>query len=198
MEKFKRANVAQLIMEKQVRLGTYISKEAYNILRDLTEEYGTQTRVLEVALKLLHEIHRRNLNARRIITRESLIENFDCVVITRSNLENFIRKEPEKFYEEDFIDAMVRFVLKDVEKAQIFDLVRVLDEIYVKAAKWFSNIIVDEKNGSYEITFTHISDLNYSNFFIVYFENFLTRLGYEVTGKSVSSKFFSIVIRYKH
>lgn len=182
-----------------MRLGTYISKETYNILRDLTEEYGTQSRVLEVALKLLYEIHRRNLNARKIITRESLIENFDCVVITRSNLENFIRREPEKFYEEDFIDAMVRFVLNvDVEKAQIFDLVRVLDDIYVKAAKWFSNIIVDEKDDKYEITFTHISDLSYSNFFVVYFRNFLTRLGYEVIGESVSSKFFSISVRFKN
>ncbi|MBE8539466.1 hypothetical protein [Geoglobus acetivorans] len=183
-------------MEKQVRLGTYISKETYNMLRDLTEEYGTQSRVIDVALKLLYEIHRRNLNAKKIITRESLIENFDCVVITRSNLENFIRKEPEKFYEEDFIDAMVRFTLNvDVEKAQIFDLVRVLDDIYVKAAKWFSNIIVDEKNDGYEMTFTHISDLNYSNFFATYFKNFLTRFGYIITGESISSKFFSIAVK---
>ncbi len=183
-------------MEKQIRLGTYISKDIYMLLRDLTEEYGTQNRVIEVAIKLLHEIHRRNLNLDTIITRETLIENFDCVVITRNNLKNFIRKEIEKFHSEDFIDAMVRFLLDvDMEEASIFDIVRVLDKIYVKAAKWFSSIIIDEKKDRYEITFTHISDVNFSNFFIEYFKIFLERLGYSILEEKVSSKFFSIIFR---
>ncbi len=183
-------------MEKQIRLGTYISKDVYLLLRDLTEEYGTQNRVIEVAIKLLHEIHRRNLSLNTIITRETLIENFDCVVITRNNLNNFIRKEIEKFHSEDFIDAMVRFLLNvDIEEASIFDIVRVLDQIYVKAAKWFSSIIIDEKKDRFEITFTHISDANFSSFFTEYFKIFLERLGYSILDEKISSKFFSIIFR---
>jgi len=183
-------------MEKQIRLGTYISKDVYSLLRDLTDEYGTQNRVIEVAIKFLHEIHRRNLNLSTIITRETLIENFDCVVITRSNLNNFIRKETEKFYSEDFIDAMVRFLLNvDLDEANISDIVKGLDKIYVKTAKWFSSIILDEKKNCYEIIFTHISDLNFSKFFIEYFKIFLQRLGYSIEGEKVSSKFFSILFK---
>ena len=183
-------------MEKQIRLGTYISKDVYSLLRDLTDEYGTQSRVIEVAIKFLHEIHRRNLDLKTIITRETLIENFDCVVITRSNLNNFIRKEIEKFYSEDFIDAMVRFLLNiDLEEANIYDIVKGLDKIYVKTAKWFSSIMLDEKKDCYELIFTHISDLNFSKFFIEYFKIFLQRLGYSIEGEKVSSKFFSIIFK---
>ncbi|RLI83074.1 hypothetical protein DRP07_04085 [Archaeoglobales archaeon] len=70
-----------------------------------------------------------------------------------------------------------------------------LDKIYVKTAKWFSSIILDEKKNCYEIIFTHISDLNFSRFFIEYFKIFLQRLGYSIEGEKVSSKFFSILFK---
>jgi len=183
-------------MEKQIRLGTHISKDVYLLLRDLTEEYGTQSKAIEVAIKFLHEIHRRHLDIKTIITRETLIENFDCVIITRSNLNNFIRREIEKFYSEDFIEAMVRFLLNvDLGEASIDEIVKVLDKIYVKAAKWFSSIILDKKKDCYELIFTHTSDLNFSKFFIKYFKIFIQNLGYSIEGEKVSSKFFSIIFK---
>ncbi len=177
-----------------MRLGTYISSDSYELMQELVGEYGTQTKVLEVALKLLYEVHRHNLNVRKMLFREELIENFDCVVIARTNLENFIRGEPEKFLEEDFIDAMVKFTLKKLKtrEPRLRDLIKVLDEIYVTGAKWFSNIVFDEEDLYYEVTFTHTSDVQYSQFFAMYFKNFFERAGYSVEDIEVSSKFFSI------
>lgn len=182
-------------MRKIARIGTYISKEAYSILRELAEEYGSQAKVLEVALKLLNEIHRRGINPNDVILREILIENFDCVVIARTNIENFIRGDIEKFYREEFIHAMVKFVLrKDIEMCSVEDIVRTLNEIYVKGARWFSSITLDEREGMLEITYTHTSDLAYSNFFAKYFEDFFKKINYKIIDTRVSSKFFSIVL----
>ncbi len=165
-------------MKKQMmRLGTYISQDSYEMMQELVDEYGTQTKVLEVAIKLLYDVHRHNLNVRKMLFREELIENFDCVVIARTNLENFIRKEPERFLEEDFIDAMVKFTLKKLKtrEPKLKDLINVLEEIYVAGARWFSNIVFDEEEVYYEVTFTHTSDTQYSQFFAMYFKNFFER-----------------------
>lgn len=195
LESYIMGNSLRIFMKKVTRIGTYIPKEAYNILKELVEEYGSQAKVLEVALKLLNEIHRRGINPIDVILREGLIENFDCVVMARTNIENFIRGDIEKFYQEEFIYAMVKFILrKDVETCSIEDIVRTLNRIYVKGARWFSSITLDEKEGTLEITFTHTSDLAYSNFFARYFEEFLKRINYKVISKRVSSKFFSIIL----
>ena len=184
-------------MKKQMmRLGTYISHDAYDMMQELVSEYGTQTKVLEVAIRLLYDVHRQGLNVRRMLFREELIENFDCIVITRSNLENFIRRENEKFFKEDFINAMVKFTLRKLraKEPKLRDLIKVIKDIYVHGARWFSNVVLDEELTHYEVTFTHTSDLHYSNFFATYFKNFFDRTKYNVKDIEVSSKFFSIIL----
>ncbi len=189
-------------MKKQMmRLGTYIPQDVYDMMQELVSEYGTQTKVLEVAIKLLYDVHRQGLNVKKILFREELIENFDCVVITRSNLENFIRGEQEKFFKEDFINAMIKFMLRKMKtkEPELRDLIKVIKDIYVHGARWFTNIVFDfdEEGLHYEITFTHISDLSYSNFFAVYFKNFFEKAGYAVRNVEVSSKFFSFKLEEK-
>ncbi len=194
---FYRVNLTYFMMKKRMmRLGTYISHEAYDMMQELVSEYGTQTKVLEVAIRLLYDIHRQGLNVRSMLFREELIENFDCVVITRSNLENFIHKENEKFFKEDFINAMVKFALRKLKtkEPKIRDLIKVIKDIYVYGARWFSNIVLDEELTHYEVTFTHTSDLQYSNFFATYFKNFFDRTKYNVEDVEISSKFFSIIL----
>lgn len=89
---------------------------------------------------------------------------------------------------------MVKFTLKKLKtrEPRLRDLIKVLDEIYVTGAKWFSNIVFDEEDLYYEVTFTHTSDVQYSQFFAMYFKNFFERAGYSVEDIEVSSKFFSI------
>ena len=50
---------------------------------------------------------------------------------------------------------MVRFLVNvDLGEVGIDEIVKALDKIYVKAAKWFSSIMLDKKKDCYELIFT--------------------------------------------
>ncbi|MEM2191749.1 MAG: hypothetical protein QW763_01350 [Archaeoglobaceae archaeon] len=186
-------------MRNQVRLGTYISREAFRLLAELSKEYGSQSKVIEESLKLLYELRRQNMDLDVLFLRENFMENFDCVIITKNNLGNLIKGDFEKFYSEQFIDAMVKFIAKnEIEKISIEEIFTILFQIYVKGARWFTNIEFRrdiKEDYKFEITFTHTLDEDYSRFFCNYFESFFTRNNYEVERKRISSKFFSITIK---
>ncbi len=185
--------------KSSVRLGTYISKEAYERLKELCEIYGTQTNVLEQAISFLHQICKniKELNLENIVIREKLLNEFDNMLISRANFLHLIRREYENFYAEDFIKAIVQNILnKPLRSADLREVVKAIEKIYVGGNLWFTNVTMstDELNEEFEIIFYHKMNLDYSKFISKYFTKFFEDLGYKINGLDLSSKLFMIKI----
>jgi len=183
-----------------IRLGTYISRDSYYALKELCEVFRSQTNALDYAIRLLYSLYKSKtrINFENIILREEIIDGFDCILITKKNFSNLISRNMDKFYDEDFIYALAKNVLKKPpEESEINELVQTLRKIYVDSVRWFTEISMFQTKNGYEISFLHTENEIYSEFFARYFSNFFSKLRFEIDEIDIEKKFFSIILKDK-
>ncbi|RLI84156.1 hypothetical protein DRP07_01970 [Archaeoglobales archaeon] len=180
-------------MQKITRLGTYISKESYGYLRELSEIYGSQAKAMDTAIKLLYEIHKSQIGVKEVLSREKIFRCFDCVILTKNSFKYLINKEPDRILDEGYVYSMVKLTLgKDPREANFSEIIDAIREIYVVGAKWFSDVITNVNSNILELTFIHNLDKKYSEFMSKYFADFLENLRHTISQINISEKSFSI------
>lgn len=181
-------------MTRMVRLGTYITSDSFKELRELSAIYGSQSRALEKAIKLLYNLYNSRLitDVDDLILREEIFNLFDCILITKRNFVNILRGDLSKFYDEQYIYSIIKTITKhNPEDLSLEELVMYLKKIYVTATNWFTEIKIYEADGYYELIFLHNQNKAYSEFLSEYFAKLLQKLGYR-TSINIDDKFFSL------
>lgn len=180
-----------------IRLGTYISKDAYHKLKELSELFGSQTNALEKAITLLHEITKYSIKVEAIINREKLIAEFDNVLIARRNFLHLLRGEFEELIEENYVSAIVRGFLKDDPKNidNLEEIVMGLRKIYVDANRWFTNIDLKKDTEFKDLIFFHDMNIEFSEFASHYFSIFFERIGWQIVSSEKLPKMFILKIK---
>jgi len=177
-----------------VRFGTYIPRDSYYKLRELTGIYGSQTSALEKAINLLYEVSRFSTKIDAIIIRERLINEFDNMLISRPNLVHILKGELKKVYEESFISAILQgFFHKDIRaNIELDEILEAIKKVYIKGNRWFTNIDLRRNKEVIEVAFFHNLCIEFSDFASKYFSNFFESLGYRTLDIDKWQKLFII------
>jgi hypothetical protein len=193
---FELCKIMKNMKTKMVRLGTYVSQDAYKLLRELTELYGNQSNVLDQAIRLLYDVSKYGSKADRILIREKLINEFENILISKKNFMHLLEGKKEGLFDEDVITAVIlSFVDESMDSKSFFPkMMDALKKIYVEGNRWFTNIEYKETESGYKVTFYHNLNSEFSDFASEYFRRFFDKIGYKIVEEQKLNKLFILQV----
>ncbi len=151
-----------------------ISDEAFNILDQYQEEFGSKSAVVDAALKFLKKSKEPYLEEQRRIWCRAKDE-LNMLLVGKTTFLSYIRGEVGEAYIKNIaVEAIEWYLGKRLEEMILLEFLEGLKGMW-QVANYFYNIELEKnEKGTFQMRFNHDLTKDYSKFWAGYFEKLLS------------------------
>ena len=160
---------------KKVQLHVRISEETYSSIDDLTEDYGSKSKVIEKAVDFFKK-YKKNWDREQQFWNRARRE-MDMLLVGRTTFQSYISGNFETAWKENVATKVIEWITgKQLSDLSLIETLNAIKDMWM-AANYFTHVDIKQNEGEKTVvmTFYHTLTLNqnYGEFWSNYFKTWL-------------------------
>ncbi|MHA1438256.1 MAG: hypothetical protein ACTSPD_11815 [Promethearchaeota archaeon] len=166
-------NLAKEKKSRKKSVHTTISDESYDIIQQFQSEFGSKSAVVDAALKLFKKSREPYLEDKKKIWCRARDE-LNMLLVGKTTFLSYIKGEKEEVYTNNIaVEAIEWYLGKRKEQMDLKEFLNGLKGMW-EVANYFYRIDLEQNEyGTFQMTFKHDLNKEYSTFWAYYFKKLL-------------------------